>query len=192
MNGIPESELVAQSKEGSQEAFTELFNRYKEKIMNYIHSYIGSFAEAQELTQEAFLSAYRHIGVLHDATKFSSWIYSIATNLSRNFIVQRRRRRTESLENPINPEGNITLGDTIPDNRLRPDTQADRQAVQEEIQRAIDALPPHYREVLLLCDGEGLSYEKTAETLHWKVGTVASRLSRARRKFRELFQTQRK
>jgi len=187
MKEIPDSELVVSSREGSQEAYAELFHRYKHKLLNYIYGYVGNFTAAQELSQETFIRAFEHLDELRDDAKFSSWLFSIATNISRNFIAERKKEPGESMDRPINASASLTLADVVPDDRYRPDSQIEKQQLQEKIQRAIDSLAPHYREVLLLCDIEGFSYEEIARILRCKVGTIGSRLNEARKKFRAAF-----
>jgi RNA polymerase sigma-70 factor (ECF subfamily) len=183
----PDNDLVRSAIKGSEDAFTELYNRYKVRILNYLYGYIGNFATAQELAQETFISAYKNIGTFRFECKFSSWLYTIATNLAKNFIIKNRKTKEESLERPIDAGQDITLGDMIPDKTAGQDEEMDNRLLQEEIQKAIDSLPSIYKEALLLCDVDGLSYEEASEVLKCNVGTIGSRLNEARKKFRAVF-----
>ena len=187
----PDKDMIMSAKEGSHEAFAALYHRYKERILNYLYGYIGNFATAQELAQEVFISAYKNIGTFRFECKFSTWLYTIATNLAKNFIIKNKKNPVELLDSPVDSAEDITLGDMISDTRPRPDEEMEKEILREDIQRSIDALPEKYKEVLLLSDAEGLSYEEIAAVLKCNVGTVGSRLNEARKKFREVFRSKR-
>ena len=187
MQDTPDKDLVSRSQGGSQEDFAQLYNRYKARIFNYLYGYLGNFYDAQDLTQEVFISAYNNISSLKDADSFSSWLYMIATNLAKNHILRNKRKGDRSLDAVIGPDSDTELGEIIPDLKTGPDKELDKEILQQSIQDTLDRLPTIYREILLLCDVEGLSYEEASKILNCKVGTIGSRLSEARNKFREIF-----
>lgn len=177
--------LVERARRGERAAFEELYQRYKRPILNYIYRFIGNFAQAEELTQEVFVRAYINIHRFEPRTKFSSWLYRIAANLSKNFI---RHAQYEKKLLPIKKESyagdeeDLGLIENIEDKAKRPDERAQAAETEELIQEAINRLPARLKEVLILCDIEGFSYEKAAKIMGCRPMTVGSRLWRGREK----------
>jgi RNA polymerase sigma-70 factor, ECF subfamily len=191
MQESPDIDLVLKARKGDKEAFANLYHRYKARILNYLAGYINDVHAAQDLTQDTFINAYRNIETLMKMERFSSWLYTIATNLAKNYLIAKSRVKQESLEKPISQDGELTLSDVIGDTEKQPDKEMDRKILEEDIQTALYALPPIYKEVLLLCDVDCLSYEEAAEILNCNIGTIGSRLNEARRKFRDIFRSMR-
>ena len=174
-----DSLLWRRTLEGDGEAFAELYRRHAPRIYNYLFRRLGSWSEAEDLTASVFLEAYRrrHEVVLHDE-KVLAWLYGIATNLAHN----RRRSlwRARRLLDRV-----VSAAAPAPD-----DPDLDGRVAAQEQMRAIlarmRALPREQQDVLALCLWSGLSYEEAAVALSVPVGTVRSRLSRARRALAEL------
>jgi RNA polymerase sigma-70 factor (ECF subfamily) len=184
-----EADIVLRAKSGSREAFDELYNKYKRPILNYIYRFIGNRAQAEELTQEVFVRAYMNIGRFEPRAKFSSWLYRIASNLSKNFIRHAQyEKRAEPLgtESYDGSEEESSLIDNIEDRARRPDETLQTNEAQRLVQEAINKLPVHLKDALILCDIDGLSYEEAARIMRCRPMTVGSRLSRAREKLAEL------
>jgi RNA polymerase sigma-70 factor (ECF subfamily) len=177
--------LAEKAKQGERAAFDELYNKYKRPILNYIYRFIGNRASAEELTQEVFVRVYINIHRFEPRAKFSSWLYKIAGNLAKNFL--RHAQYKEKLlpgkrGSKPGEEEMPDLIETMEDEGKRPDKAAETRETEKLVQEGIDRLPPHLKEVLILCDIEGLAYEEAARIMRCKPMTVGSRLWRAREK----------
>lgn len=191
----PDDDLVLRVKQGHKEVFEELYHRYKKQIFAYIYRYIGGdITAAQDIVQETFLNAYKNIGTFRFGCKFFSWLYTIATNLAKNFILREKSKKNKesSIEGSLISNPDMTLSDTIEDLRLHPDGELEKRILQEDIQSAINSLPEHLKAALLLCDINGLSYQDASEVMGCNVKTVGSRLAEARKKFRRIFTVKRR
>jgi RNA polymerase sigma-70 factor (ECF subfamily) len=179
--------LVQKAREGDRPAFEELYHRYKKPIFSYVCRMIGDRAVAEELTQEAFIRVYMNLANYRPTGKVSSWIYMIAGNLAKNELRNRDYRKALSLEATVSEDEKLTLGNLLADDARGPDEIAQNKELKQCIEKVIHKLPLHHKEVLVLCDVQGLSYEEAAEVLDCSVGTIASRLSRAREAFVKIF-----
>ena len=179
--------LIQKAREGDRPAFEELYNRYKKAIFNYIYRMIGDRAVAEELAQETFVKAYINISTYKPTGKASSWIYAIAGNLAKNELRSRQYRKAISLEATVSDDEKLKLKDILANGSFKPDDIAQNKELRVKIQKIMNSLAANHKEVLVLCDVQGLSYEDAAEILNCSVGTLASRLSRARQAFIKLF-----
>jgi RNA polymerase sigma-70 factor (ECF subfamily) len=161
-------EYWAEQARRQPEAFAELVARYQDRIYNYAYRMTGSREDAQDLAQETFIRVYTHLDRFRVEERFSPWIYRIATNLCLNHL-KRRRRTMTLLPDPADLEG-----PSSPDSAL---AQSEERLV---LQQAIMALPDHYRAVILLRHVDELSYEEIAQVTELPLGTVKTRLFRAR------------
>lgn len=165
-----------------EEAFMELVSKYKDPITNYINTMIGDYERAVDLSQETFLRIYKNAEKYKNTYQFSTWIYSIATNLAIDEIRWRQRYRklffVPNKNSGSNENANWEL--SVPDGRLSPDEALIRKEKSKIISDAIHSLPKKYRSVFVLKEIEYLPYEKIAEVLDCSCGTVKSRLHRAR------------
>lgn len=171
--------LVAASRSGDKESFGELVRRYQDRLFPTLLRLTGSVEDARDLLQDAFLRAFEKLDRFHGESSFYTWVYRIAVNLT---LSERRRRRLPvrsslDAESAAEPSGDSSL--TEPS---RPLEQAERDAI---IQSALLALPPDHRAVVVMKEIDGLRYEQIAEALGIPVGTVRSRLHRARADLRE-------
>jgi RNA polymerase sigma-70 factor, ECF subfamily len=174
--------FVAQCRQGDTEAFTQLVRRHQKKMLNIAFRMIGDYDEACDVVQESFLSAFRAIGKFRGEARFSTWLCGIVLNHSRSHIQQRgARTRHEgvSLDDPFRFEnGNLyrrhfSEAETVVE-------RIEKQELEAKIQESISSLDGEQREVLVLRDIQGFSYEEIGETLKLPQGTVRSRLFRAR------------
>lgn len=185
-SGKPDAELIQKAKEGNKEAFDTLYQKYKKPILNYTYRMIGNRATAEELTQETFMKVYINLQNYKEQNTFSAWLYRIAGNLVKNELRSNVYRAALSLDKPlVIDEENLRLMDTVVDRSSEPDIVASGHELREAIQKVINSLSFEHKTVLVLCDVQGLSYEETARILNTNVGTVASRLSRAREQFNQ-------
>ncbi|MFH0732652.1 MAG: sigma-70 family RNA polymerase sigma factor [Candidatus Omnitrophota bacterium] len=177
-----DDELVEKAKEGDRAAFDILYNKYKRPILNYIYRLIGDIHQAEELTQETFIRVYTNIGRYVKKTKFSSWVYTIAGNLAKNYLRDTSYVQKVSIDKSIDEEEGASLHDLLEDHTKRPDNAALKNEAEKLIQQGLEKLKQKHRKVIVLCDIQGLSYEDAAKALGCPPATVGSRLSRAREK----------
>ena len=171
---IDDSELVQRSKAGELEAFNEIVDRYRSLVFNTSARILGSRAAADDTAQETFISAYRSICRFRGGS-LRAWLLRIATNASYDFLRSVRRR----------PEQPLDLVMERPSGEVSPEQHAEHSELGAQLQRAVLSLSPEQRTVLVLVDVQGLSYEEAAEATGVAVGTIRSRLSRARRRARD-------
>src|SRR3990172_1920398 len=174
--------LVQASRQGDLASFNLLVERYQGQVYNVALRMLRDFPAAEDVTQDTFLSAYRNIGSYRGGM-FRAWLFRIAMNAARDALRRRARRPAASLDTYM--EGETTPRD-VPD----PDSGPEEGALQHERERVLGdlimELPQDQRTVLVLSDVQGLSYEEIAQATGEALGTVKSRLSRARSRLREL------
>lgn len=170
--------LVRKVQQGDNAAFDVLVRKYQHKILKLVMRYVRDPAEAEDVTQEAFLKAYRALPKFRGDSAFYTWIYRIAINTAKNFLVAAKRR-------PL--DYNLDLQDSEQYDmqaRLKDIDTPERMMLTEEIRatvnRAIDKLPEDLRTAIILREMEGMSYEEIAQAMECPVGTVRSRIFRAR------------
>ena len=177
-----ESYLIQRSQQGELDAFNQLVERYQGQVYNLALRMLSDESLAEDAAQETFISAYRAIGGFRGGS-FRSWVLRIAANACRDLLRAAKARRSISLEVlELTPEA------TPASREESPEDHALRLELGREIQRGLEALPRDQRLVLVLIDIQGFSYEEAARIIQTSVGTVRSRLSRARGKLRDLFQ----
>jgi RNA polymerase sigma-70 factor (ECF subfamily) len=182
MNGTAtDLELIHRVKAGEHEPFNELMTRYNRKIYHVIYTLTRNHADTQDLVQETFIRAYTHIRRFDEQYRFYTWLYRIAVNLSFTFL-KRRKLAPVSIE-PDDPEQGES---ELPDNRGV--NFAEQSDQRRNIERALALLPAEQRLAITLRTYDKLSYAEIAEVMHTSIGTVMSRLSRARDKLRESLQ----
>jgi RNA polymerase sigma-70 factor (ECF subfamily) len=176
---LPVADWVRRAQEGDVRAFEQLFQQYHRGIYNTIYQMTGNDADAADLTQEVFVRAYRALPRLQTPEAFTAWLYRIAVNLSRNWLRDRGRVRIESLEMPGDDgdEGNTR---DIPDPSGDPAAQIQARDMQERVRKAVAGLSPDHRAVITMHHLQGMSVEEIARAMDCSIGTVKSRLSRAR------------
>lgn len=176
---IGDTELVAAAVGGSQEAFQTLVERFERPVFSLVVRMVGEPATAEDLSQEAFLKAFRHLDSYDPSRKFSSWLFKIAHNTTLDHL-RRHGLETVPLERPDDDEGH-GLAAVLADDTLRsPEAAAQRSDLASALAAAIDTLRPEYREIVLLRYQEGLAYQEIAEVADLPLGTVKTHLHRAR------------
>ena len=174
-----EEQLVGRARSGDIEAFEALVAEYDGRIYNMAYRMLGNPEDARDVTQDAFLKAYSSIGGFRGDASFSTWLYRIAKNVCLDVLRRRSRRTVFSLDDPMETEeGELDrqLAGELPD----PEDALLDSEVRDAVKDAILRLPPHHRSIIVLRDIEDLSYEEIAEILEIGLGTVKSRLYRAR------------
>ena len=175
---ISDQALVERVQKGDRRAFDALVRLYQQRIVKLIMRYVHDPVEAQDVAQEAFIKAYRALPGFRGDSAFYTWLYRIAINTAKNYLVANQRRPVDyqlDLQDPEQVEANV---------RLRDEATPERMALQEElrvtIEQAIAALPDELRTAIMLREIDGLSYEEIASAMQCPVGTVRSRIFRAR------------
>ena len=170
--------LVERVQGGDKRAFDVLVLKYQHRIVKLVMRYVRDQSEALDVTQEAFIKAYRAIPKFRGDSAFYTWLYRIAINTAKNHIVAMKRRPMEydlDLQESGGYETHAQLRDTD-----SPERVAQREELRESLQAAIDTLPEELRVAILLREIDGLSYEEIARAMDCPVGTVRSRIFRAR------------
>jgi RNA polymerase sigma-70 factor (ECF subfamily) len=178
--------LISAHLNGDPLAFPKLVSRYQTRLLNFVYRMIGDRERAEDLVQEAFIRVHRHLHRFDQTKKFSTWIYTIASNLAKNEL-RNRSRSPLVLYQSIRSRGEE---DTRPlqfeDTSSRPDDMYLNRHLKELVDSTVARLSHHHREVFVLRELEGKSYEEIADIMHCNLGTVKSRLNRARHSFAEI------
>jgi len=181
---LSDEDVMERCAIGSEAAFRALVQRYRSRIMNLVCRFISDRDRAEEISQEVFLRVFRNRERYRKSGKFSTWIFTIAVNLTKNEIRSRvRHRGTVSLDAMEEETGGQGL--PFPDASPLPDADLSAREIQERVAEALRRLPARYREAVVLRDVEGLSYEEVGEILKIPGGTVRSRINRARLMLKE-------
>ncbi len=170
--------LVERVQKGDKRAFDLLINKYQHRIVSLVGRYVNDPADAMDVAQEAFIKAYRAIGRFRGDSAFYTWLYRIAINTAKNHLVAAKRRPLDydlDLQNPDQYElhGRLKDADT-------PEGSLLSEEIRETVNQAIEALPNDLRTAIMLRELEGMSYEEIATAMECPVGTVRSRIFRAR------------
>ena len=170
--------LVRRVQAGEQGAFDLLVRKYQHKLTSVISRYVGDWSECQDVAQESFVRAYRAIGNFRGDSAFYTWLYKIAINTAKNWLVsQGRRPPTEDVQ--VEDAEHLDAAVRLKDGST-PERELLRQEIERTVTRAVDALPDELRQAITLREVDGLSYEEIAETMNCPIGTVRSRIFRAR------------
>ncbi len=174
-----ERQLIVSILNGETHLFHELIRPYERSVYMMALSFLHNEADAEDVVQEAFLKAYRHLSTFRGDARFSTWLLSIALNEARSRLRRTRTARTESLEQSSGEEGYHSPA-WLRDWREIPSEALQRMEIRRLLYEAVDALPPIYREIFLLRDVEELSIAEVAELLQISAVMVKVRLHRAR------------
>ena len=184
---LTDEELMLRVQDGQSECFDLLVDRYKVRLFNYLFRMVSDRDEAEEIAQEAFVKAYIHAGKYKTIAKFSTWLYTIATNLVRNKMRSRSRApQIFSLWSKGRNDGDEERLIEIPDTGRSPEETINDRELSDIISHAIQRIPEKYRTSFVLREINQLSYEEIAATTGLKLGTVHSRINRARNYFRQI------
>jgi RNA polymerase sigma-70 factor (ECF subfamily) len=179
--------LVDRFKQGDQSAFEQMVTRYWDRIYAMVNQLLRNSEDAEEVTQDAFIRAHRGLVNFRGESTFSTWLYQIATNLARNrywYWWRRRRDQTISFDQPIGSDNETTLAEIFPAELETPEDATVTQEFVNRVAECMTRLSPKHHEILALRNIKNLSYEEIAEILGISVGTVKSRIARARESLR--------
>ena len=182
-----DGQLVARAQAGDPTAFDELVVRHRNRVFAMIRNMIHREADAWDLSQEAFIKAWKALPRFEAKAKFSTWLYRIVHNVVYDWT---RRKRPESgdewNEELLRSEKIDPASRTTPSVALRPDKALSSDELRERIEKALDSLSPEHRQAVLLKDVQGLAYKEISEVMDCSIGTVMSRLHYARKKLQTL------
>ena len=176
-----DKELILRFQQGDELAYVELVNRYRNRLINFVFRFVGTKEESEDIVQDTFVKLYEKKDYYRPINEFSTWIFTIASNLAKTELRKRKRRKTSSLSDLglENKDFDVPVQDTTDEETL--DEFADSQ-----IQDAIQSLQIHFRKALILRDIEELSYEEISKILDVPLGTIKSRINRARLQLQEM------
>ena len=178
-----DSAVVTAFLGGEERAFSELVDRYQTRLLNFIYRTIGDRDRAEDLVQEVFIRVYRHLHRFDRSKKFSTWAYTIASNLAKNELRNRSRNPLVLFQTLRGANDDEERPLQFEDTTARPDDLFRKRHLRELVEDTVAKLPEHHREVFVLRELEGKSYEEIAEITSCNLGTVKSRLNRARTAF---------
>ena len=188
LRSLDDAQLVHAHLGGDLRAFDIIVERYQVRLLNFVYRIVGDRERAEDLVQEAFIRVHRHLARFDRSKKFSTWAYTIASNLAKNEL-RNRARSPLILFTTLAPQGD---GDERPiefeDLSAQPDEEFHRRHLREAVEQSVARLPAHHRDVFVLRELEGRSYEEIAEITQCNLGTVKSRLNRARNAFAEIIE----
>ena len=171
-----DEQLIARFQAGDEQAYVELVNRYRDRLMNFVFQFLGDTEQSEDVVQDTMLKLYEKKHYYREIAKFSTWIYTIARNLANTELRKRKRRKVTVLSQMTRDEREYELP------AVQPETgqEFESQYAAKRIQIAIHALPGHFKTVIILRDIQELSYEDISSIVGVPLGTVKSRINRAR------------
>ena len=175
-----EAAVIQAVLDGDVNAYEALVKEYEKNVYNLALRMTGNSEDAADMAQEAFIKAYNSLTAFRGDSKFSVWLYRIVSNVCLDFLRSRSRKQTVSLSTENDDGEEVELD--IADETHSPEQLLDRSLTRDAVRRGLAALPPDHREILLLREIQGLSYEEIADVLGLEAGTVKSRIFRARKK----------
>lgn len=181
--------LIDRFRNGDSAAFEEMVSRHWDRIYGMVHQLLRNQQDAEEVTQDAFIRAHRGLANFRGDSAFSTWLYQIATNLARNrywYWWRRKRDRTVSFDQPVGEDNSTPLSEVFVGESESPGEVTVTQELVDRIAIGMEKLSARHREILILRNVKNLSYEEISEILGISVGTVKSRIARARDSLREI------
>ena len=181
--------LVDRFKSGDEAAFNEMVSRHWDRIYGMVHQLLRNQQDAEEVTQDAFIRAHRGLVNFRGDAAFSTWLYQIATNLARNrywYWWRRKRDKTVSFDQPVSADNDTPLSEVFATEMETPGDITVTNEFVDRIAESMEKLNPKHREILILRNVKNMSYEDLSEVLGISVGTVKSRIARARESLRSL------
>ena len=171
---VPEPDLIRQIQDGNDAAFDEILHRYKRPVLNFVYRLVGDATEAEDIAQEVFVRAYRHLSDYNPHRKFSTWLFALAHHAAIDHLRWRQRHPTD----PIDAAPELAGGRPV-------ESQILAREIGELIAAAVAALPEDQRAAIILSEYEGLSYAEIAEIMKCSEKSVESRLYRAKQTLRD-------
>ena len=171
-----DEELIASFQNGNEQAYIELVRRYRNRLMTFVFRFVGDMESSEDIVQDTMIKVYTHKHYYKEIAKFSTWIYTIAGNLAKTELRKRKRRKVTLLSQMNTDDRKYE----IPSTELQSEDIVQGEYTERYIQKAILQLPLHFRTVVILRDIQELSYEEISNIVNVPLGTVKSRINRAR------------
>ena len=171
-----DEELIKRFQDDDEQAYVELVNRYRDRLMNFVYRFVNDYEQSEDIAQETLIKLYTHKHYYKNIAKFSTWIYTIAANLAKSELRKKKTRKVTNLSQMSTEEREYELPAVQPDT----DQSIESEFIHKRIQAAIQKLPLHFRTVTILRDIQELSYEEISKIVDVPLGTVKSRINRAR------------
>jgi len=181
---LTEQELVTRAKAGDDEAFAQLMRDNEKRIYNLTLRMTGNPEDAMDLAQETFLNAWRGLKFFKGDSAFSTWVYRLASNACIDHL--RRKKRRQDISAPMPADDEDDSQPDIPDERFQPEQELERQELRRAVAQGLEQLSEEHRQVLVMREINGLSYQEIADVLDLEAGTVKSRIARARNSLRKI------
>ncbi len=176
-----DEELISRFQNGDEQAYIELVNRYRDRLMSFVYRFVNDEVVAEDIVQDALVKLYTHKHYYKNIAKFSTWMYTIAGNLAKTELRKNKRRKVTNLSEMSKDDWEYD----IPSDEDTEKT-VHGQFAAKQIHEAIQSLPDHFREVVILRDIQELSYEEVSSIVEVPLGTVKSRINRARLQLQEI------
>jgi len=174
-----DSQLVVRAQQGDKQAFNLLVEKYQRKLTRPLSRFIRDQAEVEDVTQEAFIKAYRALPAFRGDSAFYTWLYRIGINTAKNYLMAMGRRAPTSTEVEAEEAEGFEEGEQLRDINT-PESVLLSNEIAETVNRTIEALPEELRKAIQMREIEGMSYEDIAQAMDCPIGTVRSRIFRAR------------
>jgi RNA polymerase sigma-70 factor, ECF subfamily len=184
---MDEAYLIQEAMQGDLNAFNRLVLEYQDLVFNQAYRTMGEHELAEDATQEAFISAFRNLRSYRGGS-FKAWLLRIVTNACYDELRRQKRRPTTPLEPLDNDEEEVESPHWLADPGESPEESAERSELNDAIQHCLQSLPEEFRSVVILVDVQGMDYTEAADAVRKPLGTVKSRLARARLKLRDCLQ----
>ena len=181
MNDKTDEELIKEFQSENISSYNHLVYRYKDRLFNYIYQFVHDVDLAEDLLQDTFLKLYTHKNSYREIAKFSTWIYTIAGNFAKTELRKKQRRKTYANSELAFQEGEFI----IKDESERPDDKLLKENLKENLQLCLSILPLDFKTIIILRDIQELSYDEISKIVRLPLGTVKSRINRARLKLYE-------
>ena len=180
---MTEKELIAKAKKGDQDAFGQLVLAHQNKVFSLCVHMMGNREEAEDMAQEAFLKAWRSLDSFHGESSFATWMHRLTTNLCLDYLRKQTRRQNISVAVSLDDEEAAFTEPADPGSD--PQQELEKRERQRAVEKALRELPEHQRRALVMREVSGLSYQEIADALELDLGTVKSRIARAREALRK-------
>tara|TARA_Y100001968_G_C19237884_1_gene657880 strand:- start:207 stop:794 length:588 start_codon:yes stop_codon:yes gene_type:complete len=171
-----DEDLIKRFQDGDEQAYVELVNRYRDRLMNFVYRFTSDSEQSEDIVQETLIKLYTHKHYYKNIAKFSTWIYTIAANYAKTELRKKKNRKVTNLSQMSSDEKDYDLPAVQPET----DQIIESEYLEKRIQAAINTLPLHFKTVVVLRDVQELSYDEISNIVEVPLGTVKSRINRAR------------
>ena len=171
-----DEDLIKRFQDGDEQAYVELVNRYRDRLMNFVYRFTSDSEQSEDIVQETLIKLYTHKHYYKKIAKFSTWIYTIAANYAKTELRKKKNRKITNLSQMSFDEKDYDLPAVQPET----DQIIESEYLEKRIQAAINTLPLHFKTVIVLRDVQELSYDEISNIVEVPLGTVKSRINRAR------------